>query len=118
MQERRRFVRVDVRVNIWWRKIPDSAVKGKATNKDISEQGIWLIVDEAVQTGDKLQLEMELPTNKIIKCVGEVVWVDPFMIVGYSEIKKYNVGIKFINITAEDRGKLQKFINSNLFRDK
>lgn len=117
MKERRRFVRVDVRVNVWWRKIPDKVARGQATNKDISEQGIWLIVDEEFQIGDKLQLEMELPTKKIIKCLGEVVWVEPFMIVGYSEITKYNAGIEFINITADDRKDLQKFIYNNLFRE-
>jgi c-di-GMP-binding flagellar brake protein YcgR len=115
MQERRRFVRLDVNVTVRWNKITEGAVQVTSINKDISENGICLIVEDELSAGDTLQMEMELPTKKIIHSVGQVVWASPFVILGSGE-RKFNAGIEFIKLNDEDRQELGKFIYHSLVK--
>lgn len=111
MEEKRKFVRLDVSVIVRWRKLVEKTSQTISENKNISENGICLIIEEEdLHAGEKLQLELELPTGKIIKSIGEIVWTSPFMIIGNNEGKKFNAGIKFIEITSEDQQELGKFI--------
>jgi len=117
MEEKRKFVRLNVNVEVRWRKLQEDASMIVGKNSDISANGICLLVEERFEPQDKLQLELELPNQKIVKSVGNVVWVNQFGIVG-SQDQRYSMGIEFIEISDEDKQELEKFVFSSLPKSK
>lgn len=117
MEEKRKFVRLNLNVEVRWRKIIetlDRAVDNINLTKDISGGGIRLIVDETVKVADKLSLEIKLPTDKVIYCQGRVIWVEKFEIVGRRHEDRYEAGIEFMDISDDDREEISKLVFSFL----
>jgi c-di-GMP-binding flagellar brake protein YcgR len=113
MAEKRKFMRLDINVAVGWSKVAGSsqdAADSRDMTKNISGGGICLIVNEKVGPGDRISLNIELPTSKIIRAEGRVVWTKDFSIVGRENEKKYDAGIEFTNISEEDREEIKKFV--------
>ena len=114
MEEKRRFPRLNVAVDVRWEKLPPRKRWGLPTGshltKNISAGGICLIVYEEVKVGEQLSMDIELPDKKVIHAVGRVVWTSPFQVSGDEERKRCEVGIEFAEITREDREEIQRFI--------
>lgn len=110
MEERRKFIRLDINVIVKWKKIYDGALKDQNINKDVSEDGICLILDERLQIADKLQIELILPTKKTINLIGKVSWVRQYGVVAENHKRNYDTGIEFIDIAEEDRKEIAQFI--------
>lgn len=74
---------------------------------NISGSGMAMITQEPVNEGDVLEIRIVLQAYpaKILYLHGEVVHVDP--VPGKS--KRYNVGLKFLNITEDVRDEILKF---------
>jgi len=115
MRERRRFVRLDLNVNVKWRKIDQVEEIKENTAKNISIGGICLIVEEKLNEGDYLELKINLPNQKEIHAYGRVVWIDEYEILGAEYGKKYDAGIEFLKIKEEDQQELEKFIFTFLY---
>ena len=98
MDEKRRFVRLSANVKVKLVKIgemPKEVLDSAAASKNISENGICIImVGKGVSVGDKLHLEMELPTKKVIKLEGMTMWVKEFEIFGGQHERRFDVGIE------------------------
>ncbi len=110
MEEKRKFIRLDVNVGVKWKKIKEASLTADIA-KNISEGGICLIANEKVAIGDLLDLEIELPTGKKITSKGKVAWVNEFeIIIGKMQMKRYDVGAEFLGISDEDREEIEKFI--------
>jgi c-di-GMP-binding flagellar brake protein YcgR len=117
MQDKRKYPRLDVNVNIHWQKTikpGNSTSESRDVTKNISAGGICLIVYEKVEVDDRLKLEFELPTQKLIRCDGRVAWVKEFEIIGRENAKRYDIGVEFFDINAEDRDEIKKFVFSFL----
>lgn len=115
MEERRRFPRFDMNVNVKWDKIadvPESNVSDVDVTKNISSGGICLIVYERLAEGDRLNMEIELPTRKIIRAAGKVVWIHEFELIGKSSEKRYDVGVEFLDLKDEEREEIKNFLFS------
>jgi Tfp pilus assembly protein PilZ len=114
MEERRKFVRLDINVVVKWEKISGDLNNIVCNNKDITKNmssgGICLITHEKLEVGDKLHLKIELPTKKIITAKGRVVWINEFEIVGGERERRYDIGIEFIDIRDEDKEEIGKFV--------
>jgi len=113
VQERRRFVRLTTNVRVKWKKIIDTyedIAEHINDTKNISGGGICLMVDERLGVGDRLYLEIELPTKKIIYSKGRVVWIKEYEIIGQPHKKSYDTGIEFLEIGDKDREDIKKFI--------
>lgn len=114
MEEKRRFPRLSVAVDVRWEKLPPKKRWGLRTDahmtKNISAGGICLIVYEDVEVGERLSLDIELPGPKTIHAVGRVVWASPFQVSGEEGRKRCDVGIEFVEIAKEDRQEIQRFI--------
>jgi c-di-GMP-binding flagellar brake protein YcgR len=113
MEERRRFVRLDMNVVVKWEKITEDSnqiVGDTDITKNISVGGICLIAYERLEVGDKLRLEIELPTKKTVSAKGRVVWINEFEVIGRGLEKRYDVGVEFIDIRDEDREEINKFV--------
>jgi c-di-GMP-binding flagellar brake protein YcgR len=115
MQERRRFRRFKAEVKVRWRKLSENQELGaetEAVSKNISEGGACLTMEKKeVDLGDILLLEIELPNSVKVTATAKVVWVmaniksQPWE----EEQKSYDAGVEFLDISDEDRDKLEKF---------
>lgn len=107
-EEKRRYPRLDINVNVNWKKVTPDSASIKGISKNISEGGICLIVYEKLNVGDVLFLNIELPTGKIISGNGKVAWTKDFEIIGRE--RGYDVGIELVDICGEDREVLRNFV--------
>jgi len=115
MEERRKFPRLDLNVEVNWKRnsaSPSVSAGNIANTKNISAGGVCLISDECLNVGQGLSLEIKLPGNRIINAEGRVVWTDQFEIIGGKYEKKYGVGVEFVDIKDEIRTEINKFILS------
>jgi len=110
MRERRGFVRLDINVKVRWERVRQKGEEKSEFTKNISGGGICLITEEKLNEGERLYLEIELPSGKLIYARGKVVWVNEYEIIGVEIKKKYDVGIEFIEIKEEDRQEIGKYI--------
>ncbi|MFH2144950.1 MAG: PilZ domain-containing protein [Candidatus Omnitrophota bacterium] len=110
MEEKRKFIRLDVGVNVKWKKLYDEIFEDTSINKDISEGGICLIIEERLQIGDRLQLEIGLPDKKSITAVGRVAWVSEYGVVYDNHKRNYDTGVEFMEIEDMDRQEISKFV--------
>ncbi|MFH0877020.1 MAG: PilZ domain-containing protein [Candidatus Omnitrophota bacterium] len=112
MQEKRQFVRLDVNVKVNWEKIvgeaPEPSEK-ENVSRNISEGGICLIVYEQLGVGEKIKLDIELPSQKKIAATGRIAWINEFAI-GQVQEKRYDAGIEFLEISPQDREEIKKFV--------
>ena len=76
--------------------------KRKAT--DVSLGGVRLYADEAPAIGDRLELELFLPDSNQVICVVEVVWLEPLP---EGAPAKFDVGVKYVDISASARQQLE-----------
>ena len=113
MAEKRKFMRLDINVVVLWSKVAGSsqdAADSRNMTKNISGGGICLIVNEKVELGDRISLNIELPTSKIIRAEGRVFFTKDFSIVGRENYKKYEACIEFTDISEEDREEVEQFV--------
>jgi len=91
------------------RNAPGPAVpeSGHVMTRDISENGVCLVMSFELTVGLALELRVQLPT-RVIKAVGEVVRVarDQFS-------DKYFTGIIIQQISEEDRSLIREFVDRN-----
>jgi len=113
MKERREFVRLDMNVKVDWRQIfeaPEIRIETTDKTKNISAGGICLVVNEKLKKGDKLNIDMELPSRKIINARGKIVWINEYEIMGRELQRVYDMGIEFTEIRNEERDEINKFV--------
>ncbi len=107
-EEKRKYPRLDINVNINWKKVSQDSVAVKGMSKNISEGGICLIVYEKLNKGDILSLDIELPTGKVIRSRGKIAWTKDFEIIGREQ--GYDVGVELMDISDQDREVLRSFV--------
>ncbi|MGQ9646659.1 MAG: PilZ domain-containing protein [Thermodesulfobacteriota bacterium] len=111
--ERRKHPRFNIDLPIEYSILPSSTSHlGRALN--VSEGGLLIYLSERVEINQLVQLRLFFPSgselNKI-ELVAEVVWKDIHL---GKEWGDYRCGVRFIDISAEDLGKLKRFLRSLL----
>lgn len=115
MEERRRFVRLNVLTDIVYNKQFYNASRKLSISKDISKGGICIIAYEELKESDILDLKILLPDNNAhIVATGRVVWTKEFIIESAEKLHRYDVGIEFMEISEEDREKINKYVFTHL----
>jgi uncharacterized protein (TIGR02266 family) len=110
MQEKRKFVRLDVRVKVEYQIVPSTQDKIRSFTKNLSQGGICLFLDSDLEKDTLLDLKLSIPEqSQPILATGKVVWVDSFR-VGDSEGDHLEAGIEFVDIFDEDRAKIAKYV--------
>jgi hypothetical protein len=71
---------------------------------DVSLGGVRLYADEAPAIGDRLELELFLPDSSQVTCVVEVVWLEPLP---EGAPAKFDVGVKYVDISAKAKKQLE-----------
>jgi hypothetical protein len=115
MDEKRRFVRLNVGVTVSWNKIGEGKEpvgEKDAMVKNISGAGICMIAYRDVKQGEQLNLEMTLPSGKKIAAKGRISWTKSFEIIGRESNRSYETGVEFIEIRDEDRQAIVDFVAS------
>ncbi len=114
MIERRKYFRLKINVNLKWKKKDESKTESEEVNqgltKDISGGGICLMTYKKLASGEKLDLEIALPTGRVIRSLGMVVWVSEIESPEASGQKRHDAGIEFLDISATDREEIKNFV--------
>ena len=107
--ERRSVERLNITIEV---RYALNGTSNPAKSADISTKGIRLLMDERLEKGTPLKLEMKLPTEKdIIKASGQVAWVSEAIENEKGSPKRlFNTGIKFFSFSGPGEKKLFDFI--------
>ena len=113
MKENREFARLDLNVKVDWKKINETTKPKQEFSdktKNISAGGLCLVVYEKLNIGEKVQIEMELPSKEVINAEGKVVWISEYEISGREEETIYDIGVEFVKISQKERDEINKFV--------
>jgi Tfp pilus assembly protein PilZ len=64
---------------------------------DISLSGIRVYSDNPLNTGEELEIQLDLPDKQRVKCRATVMWVKPL---AKADLARYEVGLQFIDLSA------------------
>lgn len=104
MEERRKFVRLDTRLDVDYVVLPSGTVK-RALTKDVGGGGICLFLDRVAHPGTQLQVAIRLPgREQPVHFTGEVVWCEPYEVIGKEQRQRaIEAGVQFVEISPLDR---------------
>lgn len=104
MEERRRFVRLDTRLDIQYSVLPLGSSQ-PAVTKDISGGGVCLFADKELNPGTRLQVTMKLPNREVpVHFTAEVVWSEAYEVIGKTERQRaVEMGVRFVEIAPQDQ---------------
>ncbi len=113
--ESRKFIRLHIMLNINYRVLTASKIKGITLSKDIGLGGINIFVTEKIGKNTPVELDMQLQDNPdLIKVKGNIVWQNEVFYEGKKGKRYYLTGIQFNKLEALDKIRLFGFITSNL----
>jgi hypothetical protein len=79
----------------------------KRNTKDISLGGARVFSDEEFAVGSRLDLDVLLPDESIVRCWAEVVWV---VALGPAADARFDVGLMFTDMAPEDVQRLSSVL--------
>ncbi len=106
MEERRRYVRIDLCIEVEYKVLREEKVSGGAKSKNISEGGMCFLARDKLKKNTLLALKFHLPDRKIsvIDCKGKVIWQS-------KEGEGYLTGIEFIDLDTNSRFLIKTFVS-------
>lgn len=115
--QRRRFVRLSWTHSVEYQILDDTVDPGASrppkqstTTRDISGNGICLVLKEPLERGVRLDLFLKIFEDRPpIYVMGEVVRSEPVESSG-NNTRVFHVGIQFINIRLSDQDRIVRFI--------
>ena len=108
--EKRKHPRFSVDLPVEYSRTDLVAEQGRAI--DASEGGLLLYLPEQMGMGNRLRLKLFFTMGSelnAIETVVEVVWVDMHL---EKDRGDYRTGVRFVEISTEDVGKLKNFLSS------
>jgi c-di-GMP-binding flagellar brake protein YcgR len=108
--EKRKHPRFSVDLPVEYSRADLSADQGRAMNA--SEGGLLLYLSELIGIGNRLRLKLFFTMGSelnAIETLVEVVWVDVHLGEDWGD---YRTGVRFVEISTEDMGKLKSFLRS------
>lgn len=111
MLEKRRFVRLDVRVKVDYEIVQSPQEKFKSFTKNLSQGGICLFLDNYLKKDTLLDLKLHVPDQtQPLEATGKIVWIDTFKIGDKDAKEHFEAGIEFVDISQEDKDKIGKYV--------
>ena len=112
MQERRRYIRLEVPVLIEFPN-PQTWKTERSYTQDISESGLRFPTAVQLQMGQELALTLQLPYHQDLAfhATGEIIWIREVARLGATQ---YDVGVRFRWIEDLDRLRLTRFLHAFL----
>jgi c-di-GMP-binding flagellar brake protein YcgR len=108
--EKRKHPRFSVDLPVEYSRVDLSVEQGRAINA--SEGGLLLYLPEQMGMGIRLRMKVFFTMGSelnAIETVVEVVWVDMHL---EKDRGDYRTGVRFVEISTEDVGKLKNFLKS------
>jgi c-di-GMP-binding flagellar brake protein YcgR len=108
--EKRKHPRFSVDLPVEYSRADLYADQGRAMNA--SEGGLLLYLSELIGIGNRLRLKLFFTMGSelnAIETLVEVVWVDVHLGEDWGD---YRTGVRFVEISTEDMGKLKSFLRS------
>src|SRR6266849_7181288 len=96
-RERRRYPRVAAPV--FYRPAGLSFLHHRYNTRDISLGGMRVFSDETVAIGSRLELDVMLPDDSVVRCWATVVWTDE---VPPDVGAKFEIGLRFTDMAEPD----------------
>ena len=111
MDERRRFVRLDTRLEVSYSVLPSGKMEGAST-KDISGSGVCLFTNQVLPAGTHLQVSMKLPDrDKPVNFTAEVVWSEAYEVIGKTERRRAaETGVRFLEVSPQDQDAVMQHV--------
>ena len=115
MEERRKFVRLDTRVDITCTVLPSGKVERTVT-KDMSGGGICIFTENVLPPGTRLQVAMKLPgSEQPVNFIAETVWSEAYEMIGKTERRRaVETGVRFLEISPNDQDAVMQYVILNL----
>ncbi len=115
MEERRKFVRLDTRLNVTYTVLPTGTAEQTVT-KDIGGGGICVFTDRVLSSGTRLQVAMRMPgQEQPVNFLAEVMWSEQYEMIGKGEHRRaVETGIRFIEIAPMDQQAVLQHVILNL----
>jgi c-di-GMP-binding flagellar brake protein YcgR len=108
--EKRKHPRFSIDLPVEYSRTDLFVKHGRAINA--SEGGLLLYLPEQVEIGQHLRLKLFFTSDaglNAIETLVEVAWTDIYMGKDWGD---YRVGVRFVEISTEDMGKLKNFLSS------
>ncbi len=101
-EERRRFIRVDMKL-VTFLKVVETGKVQRSLTKDLSGVGLRLVTEQPLSPGTPLEVEMKLPDfDAPLTFTAEVVWSRPISEQRKSyEAPTAETGVRFVNVDAK-----------------
>ena len=117
MEERRRFVRLETRVDVAYTVLPSGTAQRAAT-KDLSGGGVRFLTENLLSTGMQLQVAISLPgREQPVNAIAEVVWSEQHELIGKTNRQRsVENGARCVEIAPADQEALTRFVASRLRR--
>lgn len=111
MEERRRFVRLDTRLDATY-TVLTSGKPRQVRTKNIAAGGICLFSDQPLAVGTQLQVAMRLPgREQPVNFVAEVIWSEEYEMVGREQrYRSVELGVRFVEIAPSDRDAVMQHV--------
>lgn len=88
MDERRRFVRLDTRIEASY-SVLSKGRAARVVTKNVSAGGICLFLEEEIAPGTRLQVDLTLPDRKKpVRFTAEVAWCEAYEMVAPGEHRR------------------------------
>jgi c-di-GMP-binding flagellar brake protein YcgR len=97
VSDRRRYPRVQA--HILYRPAGLDFLHHRYNTQDVSLAGMRVFSDETFGLGNKLELDVLLPDESVVRCWAEVVWLDELPAGAEA---KFDVGLKFTDMAPAD----------------
>ena len=105
IRERRKFPRAPLKRSILWRGA--QTLDNLHLVSNISEGGVLLVLDRAeAKVGDRVHLQIPLPTNYTVHANAEVVWLQPHSTQGLH----CSAGLAFSVLNDADLSEVRHFV--------
>ena len=110
-EERRRFVRLDTRLDASYSVLPSGKMEGSAT-KDVSGRGLCLFTTQVLASGTRLQVSMKLPDrDRPVNFTAEVIWSERYEMIGKTERRQaVETGVRIVEIAPQDQDTLMQHV--------
>lgn len=119
MVEKRRYVRVDVPIRVWYRLPGKKAGKGEALSKNIGGMGICIHVSRTFDVGGLLKLTLGIPgASEPIETEARVIWVDKTEKGDEGFRTDYEAGLKFTSLSQVAKATIVNFVYESVKKRK
>ena len=111
MKEKRKFVRVNKLLNVTYRIPGENPREGKSLTQNISGGGFRFMINEGLEVGTLLEVEIALPDAlEPILAKGRVAWIEKLQMDSDPGGDYFEAGVNFEEIGSVEKSRIFSFV--------